>query len=146
VNTGKLVYVKSLLGNVYLHVSGGNAFNGAPSKTWQYVNQYNLKWEIVKHGAYYYLCSAINPKFVLHQSGANFLNGGAITLWNRYTHGNQNNLRVTFHSTSDGHYLIRFVHSGKYVHVNGASTSNGTPITQWQYVNQNNLKWDFILA
>jgi len=146
VNNGKQFYIQSALAPVYLHVLGGVAQNDAKLTTWTYVDQANLRWTLHSTNDGFYLATAVNPHFVLHQHGANNDNGGTCTLWDRTTHGNQGNLKVNFRRTEDGFWLIVFVHSGKCAHVQGAGIENGTPITQWEYVNQKNLKWAFIPA
>jgi hypothetical protein len=143
VNSGKPVYIRSALGNSYLHVHGGKAYNEAPITLWEKVDQNNLKWFINTTDGGFYIQSAVNPNFVIHQLYANSDNGGAITLFDRTTHGHQNNMKVNFLSGDHGHYFIQFVHSKKFIHVNNAKTTNGNPVSQWEYIYQPNLLWDF---
>ena len=143
VNSGKAVYIRSALGNSYLHVLGAAAHNGAPITLWEKVDQNNLKWFINSTDKGFYIQSAVNPNFVIHQLNANGDNGGAITLYDKTTHGNQDNMKVNFLSGGNGHYFIEFVHSKKCIHVNNATAKNGNPVSQWEYVNQYNLLWDF---
>jgi hypothetical protein len=143
-NTNIPIAIQSNLGT-YLHVLGGQANNQAKISTWQWVDQPNLKWyiESVPGTGHFFLSSAINRNFVVHQLGANTNNGGELTLWDKNTHGHQGNLQVVFEPSHDGSWFIKFVHSGKYIHVQGALTTNNCPVTQWERVEQNNLKWRF---
>jgi hypothetical protein len=143
-NTNIPIAVQSDLGT-YLHVYGGQAHNEAKISTWQWVDQANLKWyiESIPGTNHFYLASAVNRNFVVHQLGANHDNEGHVTLWDKTTHGQQGNLQVTFEPSHDGAWFIKFVHSGKYVHVQGAVTTNDGPVTQWEHVDQHNLKWRF---
>jgi hypothetical protein len=146
INTGRPVYIKSALGNAYLHLYGAHASNGGKISTWELVNQPNLKWLINSTDGGYYISTLVDPNFVVHQHGSTCDNGGAITTWDRRTAPNDANLKVNFERGHDGFYMIRFLHSGKCVHVHGAKTENNTPITQWDCVNQANLKWEFQYA
>jgi len=129
-------------GNMHLH--GGKAADNAPITVWESVNQPNLLWTIQQspHGGFW-ICSVTDPNFVVHQFGAKNDNDGAISVWNKNTHGQQGNLRVNFEQTPDGYFKIIFVHSNKCVHVFGGGRANGTKISQWEFVNQANLKWSF---
>jgi ribosomal protein S19 len=146
-NTGEHFFVESQLGPV-AHVLGGAAHNDAKVSCWDkntHGHQSNLQWTLASaHNGNYYLCSAINPNFVLHQLGSHSNNGGEISLWDKNTHGHQGNLQVNFRDVGAGWYAISFVHSGCCVHLHGAQTANNTPITQWQYVSQANLHWRFV--
>jgi len=147
-NTNIPVAIQSALGT-FLHLHGGVANNEAHITTWQWVDQPNLKWYIESvpgHHDIFYISSAVDRNFVLHQLGANSDNGGALTTWDKRTHGQQGNLQVRFEQSGDGFWFIKFVHSGKNIHVSGAALANGTPITQWETVNQPNLKWKFLPA
>jgi len=142
------VAIQSQVGT-YLHVYGGNAQNDARVSTWSWVNQNNLKWFIESvpgRNDVFFIASACNRNFVVHQRGSTANNGDAITLWDKTTHGHQGNLHVRFEHAGDGFWFIRFEHSGKCVHVQGASTANDAAVTQWDSVNQNNLKWRFMPA
>jgi len=147
-NTNIPVAIQSALGT-FLHLHGGHAGNEVKITTWQWVDQSNLKWFIESvpgnHNTFY-ISSAVDRNFVVHQLGANSDNGGAVTAWNKTTHGQQGNLQVRFEPSGDGFWFIRFVHSGKNLHVLGASLNNDTPISQWETVNQANLKWKFLPA
>jgi len=135
-------FLRSALGNAYLHVHGGQAHNDANITTWSHVNQNNLMWylEHVPNSNNFYICSALDPNFVLHQSGNNHDNGGQITLWDKRSHGHQGNLQVTIDDVGNC-WRITFAHSNKCVNVHGGSTNNGTQISQWDWVDQNNVKW-----
>jgi len=130
----------------YMHVQGGRAAESADITTWQLVDQSNLQWQIHPvpgRPGTFFVASAIDPNFVLHQYGATKTNGDKCTLWNRNA-ANQPNLWVTFDPAGDNWWYIRFVHSGKCAHVHGGVKGNGTPITQWDSCDQPNLKWRFI--
>lgn len=143
-NTGRRVFVRSAVGDVVMHVSGGGAHNEAHITTWSratHGHQANLQWTIeTAPGGHFFLASAVDPAFVLHQSGGVHTNGGACSLWDKRTHGHQGNLQVTFEPHGDC-FGIRFVHSGKYAHVQGGSSANDTPVSQWDWCEQANLKW-----
>jgi hypothetical protein len=142
--TGVRFGIQSGLGNQWLHVHGGQAHNDANLTTWEWVDQDNLKWTLERgDNNQFYICSAVNNHFVIHQHGGNHDNGGQCTLWDRTTHPHNANVQVTF----DGHgefWGIRFAHSGKYAHVHGGQLANGTQISQWDWVEQNNLRWRII--
>jgi len=148
VNTNIPVAIQSQLGT-YLHLYGGNAHNDAKISTWHWVNQANLKWHIDPvpgRNDVFFISSAVNRNFVVHQHGATSNNGDAITTWDKNTHGHQGNLQVRFEPRENGYWVIKFVHSGKCVHVQGALTSDDAPVTQWDEVPQNNLRWRFLPA
>jgi hypothetical protein len=145
--SGKRFYLQSALGPV-AHLQGGVAHDNAPVTCWDkntHGHQANLQWTLshAPNGAYY-IHSAVDPNFVFHQHGATHENNGAISVWNKNTHGHQGNLQVRFEKLGGGFWAIKFVHSGKCVHVYGAQTANGTPISQWDYVDQANLKWRLV--
>jgi len=147
-NTNIPVAIQSELGT-FLHVFGGVANNSQRISTWQWVDQDNLKWFIESVPGvpnHFWITTAINRNFAVHQLGANQENGGQITLWDKTTHGHQGNVQVTFEPAHDGAWFIKFVHSGKNVHVQGAVTTNDGPVTQWDRVDQANLKWRFYPA
>jgi len=143
-DNGRQFFIKSALGNAYLHVLGGQAGNSAKITTWEYVNQANLLWTLTSTTNGFFINSVVDPNFVIHLNGGGSGNGDACTLWDKRTHGHQDNLKIKFERTNDGLWLIKFNNSGKYAHVHGGSTANGTPITQWEFVNQANLKWQII--
>jgi len=148
VNTNIPVAVQSQLGT-YLHLWQGVAKDGQRISTWTWVDQANLKWyleSVPGHHDVFYIATAVNRDFVVHQQGATTNNGDAITSWNKKTHGHQGNLQVRFEASGDGWWFIRFVHNGKCVHVQGGLTANDTPVTQWDSVPQANLKWRFLPA
>jgi len=144
---GGRFFLQSALGPV-AHVHGGQASNGAKVSVWDHRthgHQANLQWTLADAGnGEYYIQSAIDPSFVMHQHGGNSNNGGEITLWDRRTHGHQGNLKVKFLPAGGDLWAVQFVHSGKCVHVHGGGTANDTAITQWDYVDQPNLKWRFV--
>jgi len=148
VNTNIPIAIQSQLGT-YLHLFGGSASNDARISTWSWVNQNNLKWFIEPvpgRPDAFWISSACNRNFVVHQAGASSNNGDRISMWDKTTHGHQGNVQVRFESSGDGFWFIRFVHSNKCVHVPGASTANDVAVTQWDSVNQPNLKWRFLPA
>eukprot|EP01098_Paradermamoeba_levis_P005908 TRINITY_DN245_c0_g1_i2.p2 TRINITY_DN245_c0_g1~~TRINITY_DN245_c0_g1_i2.p2 ORF type:complete len:253 (-),score=75.91 TRINITY_DN245_c0_g1_i2:72-830(-) len=148
VNSGRQVFIQSALGPFYMHLHGGNAFDGAKVTLWSdSLHQSNLRWTIQSsNDGNFYLCSAVNQDFVVHQHGANYVNGGEVTVWNKATHGHQPNLKVNFQQSPDGFWLIKFAHSGKFAHVHGGIPSNGCPITQFDFADQPNFKWKFLPA
>jgi hypothetical protein len=142
VNSGRPVFIRSALGNVYLHVLGGNAKNTAPITLWEYVDQPNLKWFINSTDAGFYIQSAVNPNFVVHQQGSSKDNGGIVTLWDKTTHGNQDNLKVNFNSDGRGFYFIKFAHSKKCIHVNDSKVANSNPVSQGEQIDDLGYLWD----
>jgi len=145
---GRKVFLQSQLSHVVAHVHGGQANNGANITLWDqntHGHQSNLQWYITDAGnGQYFIESAVDRNFVLHQHGGNNDNDGQCTLWDKRTHGHQGNLRVTFRNISGDLYAIHFVHSNKCIHVHGGGTANDTQISQWDYVNQANLHWRVI--
>jgi hypothetical protein len=150
-NSGKKFHLVSALApHACAHLLGGVAQNDAQVTIWNkdtHGHQANLQWTIVSGpNGTYHIASAVNPDFVFHQLGANHENGGKISVWNKNSHGHQGNLQVTFENRGGDFWAIRFVHSKKCVHVQGALSDNSTAITQWDYVEQNNLKWKFVVV
>jgi peroxiredoxin len=145
---GVKVFLQSELGTCCAHVHGGQAHNEANITLWDrntHGHQANLQWYITDAGnGQYFLESAVDRNFVLHQWGNSQNNGEKCTLWDKRTHGHQGNMRVTFQHIGNGLWAIRYVHSGKCIHVHGGGTANGTQISQWDYVNQPNLRWRII--
>jgi len=147
--SGKRCYLVShLADHAVAHVHGGAAHNEAKISIWSratHGHQDNLQWKVSNApDGHYYIESAINTNFVIHQHGANSENNGAITLWDKTTHGHQGNLQLKAEKLGGGWYALKFAHSGKCVHVYGAQTADDTPISQWEYVDQDNLKWKFV--
>jgi ribosomal protein L35AE/L33A len=146
---GRVVFLQSALSNHNVaHAHGGVAANGTDITLWDsntHGHQSNLQWVITDAGnGQYFIESVIDRNFVLHQHGGVNDNGAKCTLWDKRTHGQQGNMRVTFQHIGNDLWVIKYVHSGKCVHVHGGKTDNGTPITQWEYVNQANLHWRIV--
>lgn len=144
-NTGRKVHIQSMVGPV-AHVTGGVAKNGAVVSGWNqqtHGHQPNLQWTITSAPAGgYYIESAINPSFVLHQHGGSQSNGAPITLYDKHSSAG-GNLRVDFvqHGLRWG---IVFQHSRKILQIPNGVTADGTAFTQWDEHDVGHSRWIFV--
>jgi hypothetical protein len=121
-----------------LDVSNQSTADGANIQQWDYANQSNQRWDVIRlRGGEVAIVNQLSGKVLDVQNGS-FANGANVQ---QYYWGNVPNQRWRLQNAGGGWYRIVSVRSGKCLDVQARSQDNGANIHQWACTGQPNQRW-----
>jgi O-glycosyl hydrolase len=123
----------------YMSVAGWSSVNGAQIEQWSWLNQSNLKFNVLKTNYGYSITPSYNTK-VFSIDASISTNGALCKQWDDLGAASQ---RFNIIDVGSGYYKIVAHNSAKCLAITGAGLNNGDDVVQWEWLNGDNFKWKF---